>query len=286
MVRIAAAVFGFISVTALVGAGVLVYFFYHFSQDLPDYTQLEHYEPPITTRIYAGDGRLFAEYAIEKRVFVPIDAIPRPIIQAFLSAEDKNFYSHPGIDAVGIVRAAVTNIGNLGSGRRLVGASTITQQVAKNFLLTNEVSLDRKVKEAILAFRMEKAFTKDQLLELYLNEIYLGHGSYGVVAAALNYFDKSLDELTLGETAFLAALPKAPNNYDPVRNPEAAKARRDWVVGRMLEDGYITRRRGRGGEGRARDRAAALRNRGCLGELFRRGNPPRTGRAVRSESAL
>jgi len=240
MLRIAAALFGFVSVTALVGAGVLIYFFYHFSEDLPDYTQLEHYEPPITTRIYAGDGRLFAEYAIEKRVFVPIDAIPRQIIQAFLSAEDKNFYTHPGIDAMGILRAAVTNVGNLGTDRRLVGASTITQQVAKNFLLTNEVSLDRKVKEAILAFRMEKAFTKDQLLELYLNEIYLGHGSYGVVAAALNYFNKSLDELTLGETAFLAALPKAPNNYDPVRKPEAAKARRDWVVGRMLEDGYIT----------------------------------------------
>ncbi len=224
---------------------MLVYLFYYFSEDLPDYTQLEHYEPPITTRIYAGDGRLFAEYAIEKRVFVPIEAIPKRVIQAFLSAEDKNFYTHPGIDAMGILRAAVTNIGNLGTDRRLVGASTVTQQVAKNFLLTNEVSLDRKVKEAILAFRMEKAFTKDQLLELYLNEIYLGHGSYGVVAAALNYFDKSLDELTLGETAFLAALPKAPNNYDPVRNHDAAEARRDWVVGRMLEDGYITEQEAR-----------------------------------------
>ncbi len=240
MLRFAAALFGFISVTALVGAGVLVYFFYYFGKDLPDYTQLDHYEPPITTRIYAGDGRLFAEYAIEKRVFVPIGAIPQRVIQAFLSAEDKNFYSHSGVDAIGIVRAAVTNIGNLGKNRRLVGASTVTQQVAKNFLLTNEVSLDRKVKEAILAFRMEKAFSKDQLLELYLNEIYLGHGSYGVVAAALNYFNKSLDELTLGETAFLAALPKAPNNYDPIRKPEAAEARRAWVVGRMLEDGYIT----------------------------------------------
>ena len=240
MLRFAAALFGFLSVSALVCVGVLVFLFYRYSEDLPDYTQLEHYEPPITTRIYAGDGRLFAEYAIEKRVFVPIQAIPKEIIQAFTSAEDKNFYTHPGIDAMGILRAVVTNLGNLGTDRRLVGASTITQQVAKNFLLSNEVSLDRKVKEAILAFRMEKAFTKDQLLELYLNEIYLGHGSYGVVAAALNYFNKSLDELTLGETAFLAALPKAPNNYDPVRKPESAMARRDWVIGRMLEDGYIT----------------------------------------------
>ncbi len=240
MLRFSAALFGFVSVTALAGAGVLVYLFYYFGKDLPDYTQLEHYEPPITTRIYAGDGRLFAEYAIEKRVFVPIQAIPQRVIQAFLSAEDKNFYNHPGIDAMGIVRAAVTNIGNLINDRRLVGASTVTQQVVKNFLLTNEVSLDRKIKEAILAFRMEKAFTKDQLLELYLNEIYLGHGSYGVVAATLNYFNKSLDELTLSETAFLAALPKAPNNYDPIRKPEAAKARRAWVIGRMLEDGYIT----------------------------------------------
>ncbi len=248
MLRVAAALFGFVSVTALLGVGVLVYLFFHFSEDLPDYTQLDHYEPPITTRIYAGDGRLFAEYAIEKRVFVPIEAVPRQVIQAFLSAEDKNFYSHSGIDAMGIVRAAVTNINNLGTDRRLVGASTVTQQVAKNFLLTNEVSLDRKVKEAILAFRMEKAFSKDQILELYLNEIYLGHGSYGVVAAALNYFNKSLDELTLAETAFLAALPKAPNNYDPVRKSEAAIARRDWVLGRMLEDGYITAEEARAAE--------------------------------------
>lgn len=240
MLRFAAALFGFISVTALAGAGVLVYLFYYFGKDLPDYTQLDHYEPPITTRIYAGDGRLFAEYAIEKRVFVPIEAIPQQVIHAFLSAEDKNFYSHPGIDAIGILRAAVTNVGNLGTDRRLVGASTVTQQVAKNFLLSNEVSLDRKIKEAILAFRMEQAFSKDQILELYLNEIYLGHGSYGVVAAALNYFNKSLDELTLGETAFLAALPKAPNNYDPIHHPQAAKDRRDWVIRRMLEDGYIS----------------------------------------------
>jgi penicillin-binding protein 1A len=240
MVRVLSAIFALLFVIVLIGAGGAFYVFYHFGRDLPDYSQLADYEPPITTRIYAGDGRLFAEYAVEKRVFVPIEAIPRKVIDAFLSAEDKNFYAHPGVDLFGVIRAAITNLNNLGTDRRLVGASTITQQVAKNFLLSNEVSMQRKVKEAILAFRMERTLSKDRLLELYLNEIYLGHGSYGVVAAALNYFNKSLDELTLGEAAFLAALPKAPNNYDPIRRPEAAQERRDWVVGRMLEDGHIT----------------------------------------------
>jgi penicillin-binding protein 1A len=182
-----------------------------------------------------------AEYAHEKRVFVPIEAIPKRLIQAFLSAEDKNFYDHPGVDPLSIVRAAVTNVSRFMDERRPVGASTITQQVAKNFLLTSELSLERKIKEAILAFRIEQAFTKDQILELYLNEIYLGVGSYGVAAAALNYFDKSLDALTVAEAAFLAGLPKAPSWYHPERQPEAAKARRDWVIGRMLELGYIDR---------------------------------------------
>jgi penicillin-binding protein 1A len=181
-----------------------------------------------------------AEYAVEKRVFVPIKAIPKLVTRAFLSAEDSNFYSHPGVDLPSVARAMLTNVRNLGKNRRLVGASTITQQVAKNFLLSNEVSWERKIKEAILAFRMERAFNKDRILELYLNEIYLGFGSYGVAAAALNYFNKPLDELTVAEAAYLAALPKAPNNYHPLKYPAAAKERRDWVIGRMLMAGLIT----------------------------------------------
>ncbi|MGH6945233.1 MAG: penicillin-binding protein 1A [Geminicoccaceae bacterium] len=228
-------------VVCAAGAGGALYLLQRYGQGLPDYRQLADYQPPTVTRIHAADGRLLAEYAAEKRVFVPIEAIPKRVIQAFLAAEDKNFYSHPGIDVLSIVRAAVTNIGRLWEDRRPVGASTITQQVAKNFLLTNEVSLERKIKEAILAFRIEHAFTKDQILELYLNEIYLGIGSYGVAAAALNYFDKSLDELTTAEAAFLGGLPKAPSWYNPARQPEAARNRRDWVIGRMLELGFIDR---------------------------------------------
>ncbi|NQU57531.1 MAG: penicillin-binding protein 1A [Rhodospirillales bacterium] len=231
---------GLLVVLAIIGVGGVLFVFNKFGQDLPDYRQLADYEPPVMTRVHAGDGRLLAEYAIEKRVFVPIRAMPRRIVNAFLSAEDKNFYQHPGVDFLGVARAVIINIKNYGGTRRKVGASTITQQVAKNFLLTNEVSWDRKVKEAILAFRIERAFTKDRILELYLNEIYLGFGSYGVAAASLNYFDKPLDELSIAEVAYLAALPKAPNNYHPVRNLKAALARRNWVIGRMLEDGVIT----------------------------------------------
>ncbi len=214
---------------------------HYYGRDLPDHKQLANYEPAISTRIYAGDGRLITEYAVQKRVFVPVEAIPQLLSDAFISAEDQNFYRHPGIDFQGLLRATLTNVRNLGSGRRPEGASTITQQVAKNFLLTNEVSIERKIKEAILSFRIERAFSKDHILELYLNEIYLGGGSYGVAAAAMNYFNKSLDQLSIGEMAFLAALPKAPNNYNPYRRPDAAKGRRDWVIGRMQEDGRITR---------------------------------------------
>jgi len=212
----------------------------HYGKDLPDHSQLKTYEPPIVTRIYAGDGNLMAEYAQEKRVFMPIEAIPERVKQAFIAAEDQNFYDHTGVDVIAIGRAAVTNVKNAGTGRRLIGASTITQQVVKNFLLSNEVSYERKIKEAILAMRMEKALSKDQILELYLNEIYLGQRAYGVAAAALIYFDKSLDDLTLSEAAYLAALPKAPNNYHPVRDYEAAISRRNWVLDRMAEDGHIT----------------------------------------------
>jgi penicillin-binding protein 1A len=193
----------------------------------------------LVTRVYAGDGRLMAEYAIENRVYVPISAVPKRVINAFLSSEDKTFYSHSGIDIPSIVGAAWINLRNLGSERRPIGASTITQQVAKNFLLTNEISYQRKVKEAILSLRIERAFSKDRILELYLNHIYLGSGNYGVASAAINYFNKSLDELSIGEAAYLAGLPKAPNEYSLKRRPTQAKDRRDWVIDRMLENRVI-----------------------------------------------
>ncbi len=240
MIRALLTTLGTLLLLAVIGAGGGLFIFYKFGQALPDYRQLADYEPPVMTRVHAGDGRLLAEYAVEKRVFVPIGAMPKKVIQAFLAAEDQNFYSHQGVDFTGVARAVLVNLKNLGSSRRLVGASTITQQVAKNFLLTNEVSWRRKVKEAILAFRIERAFPKQRILELYLNEIYLGFGSYGVAAAALNYFNRSLDELTISQMAFLAALPKAPNNYHPIRKPDAARGRRDWVVRRMLEEQFIT----------------------------------------------
>lgn len=211
-----------------------------YGKDLPDHTQLKDYEPPVVARVHAGDGKLMAEFAKEKRIFVPVDTIPDLVKNAFIAAEDKKFYSHHGVDYVGIVRAVITNVQNLGSGKRLVGASTITQQVAKNFLLTNVVSFERKIKEAILAYRMEKAIPKAKLLELYLNDIFLGQRAYGVGAASLVYFGKALDELTIEEAAYLAALPKAPNNYHPINKAERALDRRNWVIGRLRIDGYIT----------------------------------------------
>jgi penicillin-binding protein 1A len=234
--------FAVVLVLALVAAGGGIFVFSHYGRDLPQYDQLTDYEPPTVTRVHAGDGRLLAEYARQKRVFVPVEAMPKRLINAFLTAEDKNFFSHFGVDPMGILRAGVTNLRRLGDvDRRPVGGSTITQQVAKNFLLSNEVSIERKIKEAILAIRIERALDdKNRILELYLNEIYLGYGSYGVAAAALNYFNTSLDKLDLAEIAYLAALPKAPSNYDPVHNAEAAKVRRDWVIGRMLEEGFVT----------------------------------------------
>lgn len=246
MSRIAKAlvfVFSFGFFLSLAGAGAVLYLLWHYSKGLPDYKQLAKYDPPTVTRVHAGDGRLIAEYAVERRVFVPVRAMPRHLIRAFIAAEDKNFYDHPGVDLVALGRAVATNVINIVTqrSRRPVGASTITQQVAKNFLLTNEVSFERKIKEAILAFRIERAFEKSRILELYLNEIYLGYGSYGVAAASLNYFNKSLDELTIAEAAYLAALPKAPNNYHPIRRYDAAVARRNWAVGRMMDEGYIDR---------------------------------------------
>ena len=225
---------------AVIAVVVIITSLWQYAGELPDYHQLEKYEPAVTTRLFAGDGQLLMEYAAEKRIFVPVDKIPDRVKNAFIAAEDKKFYSHAGIDFVGIIRAILGNLKNIGSGRRPAGASTITQQVAKNFLLSSELSYVRKIKEAILATRMEQAFTKDHILELYLNEIYLGNRSYGVAAAALNYFGKPLNELTLEETAYLAALPKGPNNYNPKTKYEAAVGRRNWVIDRMVEDEYVT----------------------------------------------
>ncbi len=225
---------------ALAAVGFVAYAFWHFGRELPEHEKLAEYAPPVVTRVHAGDGQLMAEYARERRLFVPIQSTPRRVINAFLAAEDGDFYNHIGVDFRAVARAVVQNLRNLGTGRRPVGASTITQQVAKNFLLTNEVSYERKIKEAILALRIEKAFDKNHILELYLNEIYLGQGAYGVASAALTYFDKPLNELTVAEAAFLAALPKAPSNYDPYRHHKRAVARRDWVIGRMVVQGMIS----------------------------------------------
>jgi penicillin-binding protein 1A len=240
ILRIFGYFFGIGAVLFLVVATGIAWFVSDLASDLPDYDVLAKYEPPVTTRIHAADGQLVAEYARERRLYLPIEAVPDRIKAAFLSAEDKNFYEHSGLDYYGIVRAVVQNVEAYGSGQRLVGASTITQQVAKNFLLSREQSMERKIKEAILALRIEQAYSKDKIFELYLNEIFLGLGSYGIAAAALTYFDKSVHELTLSEAAYLAALPKAPNNYHPFRHTDRAIERRNWVIDRMVENGYAT----------------------------------------------
>lgn len=222
---------------------LFIFVFMKYGVNLPDYNQLAEYKPPVTSRFYAGDGTLLTEYATEQRVFVPLKEVPPNLINAFIAAEDKNFWTHSGIDIVGIFRAFLTNIKNkvMGGGRRMVGASTITQQVAKNFFLSSEQSITRKIKEIILALKMERAFSKRHILTLYFNQIFLGFRSYGVAAAALNYFNKSLDELTLAECAFLAGLPKAPSTYNPITNKDKAIIRRNYVLDRMAEDGYITK---------------------------------------------
>ncbi len=229
------------TVLFLVGIAGAAGLFWHFSKDLPDYSQLQDYEPPVMTRVHASDGALVAEYARERRLYLPIQAIPKLVLHAFIAAEDKSFYDHGGLDFSGIARAALLLVQNYGSGKRPQGASTITQQVAKNFLLTNEASFERKIKEALLALKIERTYSKDKILELYLNEIYLGLGAYGVAAASLLYFDKSVHELTAAEAAYLAALPKAPNNYHPFRQRERAVERRNYVLDRMVEDNYLKR---------------------------------------------
>ena len=210
-----------------------------FSNNLPDYKFLKNYKAPVSSKVYSGNGELVSDFSTEKRIFVPYNAIPEKIINSFLSAEDKNFFSHPGVDAKGVLRAIINNVSNILSSKRLEGASTITQQVAKNFLLTNEVSLNRKIKEAILAFRIERALSKERILELYLNQIYLGEGTYGVAAASLEYFDKPITDLKYVESALLAALPKAPSRYNPYKNEKLAKFRRDLVLKNLFDNNFI-----------------------------------------------
>jgi penicillin-binding protein 1A len=241
MQRIIKNIFILILSFSLLGAISVLAVLWAFSNNLPDYKFLKSYKPPVSSKVYSGNGELVNDFSTEKRIFVPYNAISEKVINSFLSAEDKNFYSHPGVDAKGVLRAMVNNISNIITSKRLEGASTITQQVAKNFLLTNEVSLSRKIKEAILAFRIERALSKKRILELYLNQIYLGGGAYGVASASLEYFDKSISELDYDEAALLAALPKAPSRYNPYNNIELAKFRRDLVLQNLFQNNYINK---------------------------------------------
>ncbi len=228
----------FLSVSLITIISIFV-ILWTFSNNIPDYKFLKNYKPPVSSKVYSGNGELVADFSKEKRIFIPFSAIPKKVINAFLSAEDKNFFSHPGVDAKGVIRAVFNNIKNIMTSKRLEGASTITQQVAKNFLLTNEVSINRKIKEAILAFRIERALNKERILELYLNQIYLGSGAYGVAAASLEYFDKSIKELDYAEAALLAALPKAPSRYNPYQNKDLAKFRRDLVLKNLHQNEFL-----------------------------------------------
>ena len=223
--------------------GTMIALIRAYGGDLPSHDELREYRPKMLTRVYSGEGDVIAEFAKQRRVFVPIDEVPDVVKQAFISAEDKNFYSHPGVDAAGILKAIVRFAQARATGRsaRLSGASTITQQVMKNFLVGDERSIERKIKEGILAVRVERTFTKDQILELYLNDIFLGARSYGIVAAAENYFGKTLEDLEPHEAAYLAALPKAPSTYHPIKNRQRAVARRNYVLREMAENGAIRR---------------------------------------------
>jgi len=241
--RFIAMLFATGTLLALVGVAAAAMLISYYSKDLPDHAQLEKYEPPVMTRIHAADGSLLAEYAKERRLYLPIQAMPTLLKNAFLAAEDKNFYKHGGVDPEGVARAVMSNLRRSAGGRQQ-GASTITQQVAKNFFLTSEQSYERKIREMLVAFRLESTFSKDKILELYLNQIYLGAGNYGVAAAALNYFGKSVHELTVPEVAYLAALPKAPNNYHPVNQRDAAISRRNYVIDRMIENNFVDREAG------------------------------------------
>lgn len=240
MIRLIGYFFGIgVALALLAAAGVAAYVG-HITKDLPDYEVLANYEPPVTTRVHAADGELMGEFARQRRLYLPIQALPDRVKAAFLSAEDKNFYKHPGVDFEGILRAALVYV----KGGPMQGGSTITQQVAKNFLLSREQTMDRKIKEAVLSFRIEQAYSKDRILELYLNEIFFGMNAYGIAGAALTYFDKSVNELTIAEAAYLAALPKGPSNYHPFRYTDRAIERRNWVIEQMVENGYVTREEG------------------------------------------
>jgi penicillin-binding protein 1A len=244
MIRLIGYFFGLGAILFFGVAGAAAIYLNSVMKDLPDYEVLANYAPPVTTRVHAGDGQLIAEFARERRLYLPIQAIPDRVKAAFISAEDKNFYTHPGLDIQGLARAIVVNLQNIGSGRRPVGASTITQQVAKNFLLSSDQTFSRKAKEAILSLRIEQAYSKDRILELYLNEIFFGMNSYGIASAALTYFDKPVTELSIAECAYLASLPKGPANYNPFRHPQAALERRNWVIDRMVENGYVSKEDG------------------------------------------
>jgi penicillin-binding protein 1A len=276
----------------VVGA-TTIFLFNRFSQGLPDIRQLATYDPAVMTRVYAGDGRLIEEYAIEGRVFVPIEEIPQRIVNAVVASEDQRFFSHPGVDPIGLTRAVLVVIGEKisGSGRRMKGASSITQQVAQKFLLGREYSFDRKIREAILSLRIERAFTKEHILELYLNESYFGFGAYGIASASLSYFNKSLDELTISEAAFLAGVLKGPNNYNPTLYPEAAAIRRDYVIGRMLDDGYIitsdaARAKNESIVTRDRDETKMVHNADYFAETIRRDLAQRYGDSALYEGGL
>ena len=242
MHRILKNIFILLSSIGLFSVMTIIAVLWVFSNNLPDYKFLKNYKPPVSSKVYSGEGELIRDFSSEKRIFVPYEAIPKKVINSFLSAEDKNFFSHPGVDAKGVLRAIINNISNILTSKRLEGASTITQQVAKNFLLTNEVSFNRKLKEAILAFRIERALSKERILELYLNQIYLGEGTYGVASASLEYFDKSISNLNYEEAALLAALPKAPSRYNPYKNIKLAKFRRDLVLNNLFENNYIDKK--------------------------------------------
>ena len=231
-------VIGFLLISTLILISIIS-LLWTYSNKLPDYKYLKSYKPPVSSKMYSGDGILVSDFSSEKRIFVPYSAIPLKVINSFLSAEDKNFFKHPGVDAKGVIRAFKNNIFNYFNSKRLQGASTITQQVAKNFLLTNEVSIDRKIKEAILAFRIERALSKKRILELYLNQIYLGEGAYGIASASLIYFDKPIGELNYSEAALLASLPKAPSKYNPYKNKNLSKYRRNLVIKNLFENSYI-----------------------------------------------
>ena len=232
-----------IILTGFIGTFLILAIFFtvlwKYSPELPSYSKILEYKPDLSSRLYASDGVLLKSFHREERIFVPIDRVPPNLINAFLSSEDKKFYSHIGVDFTAIFRAGIFNIISIFNKQKLIGASTITQQVVKNLLLTNEVSFDRKIKEILLSIRIENILTKSQILELYLNDIYLGYRSYGIAAASLNYFNKSINELELHEVAFLASLPKAPNNYNPKTNYNRALERRNWVIDRMYDNGFI-----------------------------------------------